>query len=164
MLGGITVLFTVPLLVALAFSPEFHEWVRSLLSQHTPEQKTVAAIEKTKRFLLPEAILKIAEVSRVEPDSISADLTPASKSSRALLRLQRTLQAHAGTKTEDILRAANESRPGANRLACPVELIRGEQSLTLGKGPNGEVSFAETLDRCAEAIEHLAVTQRYANH
>ena len=158
-LGGLAILIIIPVLTILCLSPDVHDWIRSSLAgQFRPddpsrEDKSSGASQLMEQYRFPDSISKIAKISEEEPDLSKAASVPSSGFSRAMLRLQRALQAYPNWRTRDVFRAVNGRETTAQTAPCPFEQIDGEQSVVLGQDGHGKASLTETLNRCAAALE-----------
>src|SRR5438270_1935040 len=148
-LGGIAILFGIPVLTFLSLSPDVHAWVRATIDAYWPSENAVQEKNSSGtaallgRYRLPNSIWKIAEISEeAEPDLSKAASLQSSDFSRAISRLHLALHAYPNWKTEDVFRAVNGKHSAAKILPCPFERIDGEQSVVLsGRGLEG-VSLA----------------------
>ncbi len=162
--SGIAGLLAISAIAVLCFFTKAHDWAWSDQSTAPSKLTHNLHLRWPRQYLLPNSILNIAEVSEADRDRWRAASIPPSQFSRAALRLHRALQAHADRTTADLFRAANKTSSGTGALTCPFEVIGGEQTLVLGSKENKNPSPAAALDRCAEAVERIAITQEPSDH
>ena len=164
-LGGLTILLVIPVITVLCLSPDFHEWVRTtigalLRSEDTAlETKRANAAERIKQYRLPDSISKIAKISEEEPDLSKTAPPQSSDLSHAVLRLQRALEAYPDPKTRNVFHIVNTEDFTAKTAPCPFVSISGEQSVLLRQNKH-LASLAETLNRCAEAVEQAGKSNK----